>query len=186
MKLLPNLASKYDFPFLFNLLRFDGHGAEVGVQRGVHANHLRQNWQGGTLHLVDFWQHQNDYYDTANVSQNEQDSNFAHVQALFGGRSDVRIVRGASVKVAATYPDGFFDWVYLDANHAYNAVRDDLTAWAPKVRRGGILAGHDFMDGVFFNADFGVRRAVLEWAKQKGHAVRVASDDCCPSWFVQC
>ena len=39
------------------------------------------------------------------------------------------------------FPDGYFDYVYLDAMHDYCSVNDELQLWWPKIRRGGIFAG---------------------------------------------
>ena len=49
-----------------------------------------------------------------------------------------------SVEAAASYPDGYFDLVFIDASHVEADVRADITAWRPKVRGGGILSGHDY------------------------------------------
>lgn len=68
----------------------------------------------------------------------------------------------ASVEAAERYGDRYFDVVFIDADHAYESVRDDIRAWLPKVRPGGIIAGHDFA-----NNHPGVMRAVME-AFQRG------------------
>ena len=50
-----------------------------------------------------------------------------------------------SVEAAANYADGFFDLVFIDADHEEASVRADIEAWRPKVRNGGgILSGHDY------------------------------------------
>lgn len=59
---------------------------------------------------------------------------------------------------ATWFDDGSLDFVFIDADHRYEGVSRDIDAWAPKVKRGGILAGHDFID----YQDFGVVRAVCE------------------------
>jgi predicted O-methyltransferase YrrM len=54
-----------------------------------------------------------------------------------------------SVEAAKLIPDGSLDFVFIDALHTYEAVLEDLAAWHPKVRRDGIVAGHDYRwDGV--------------------------------------
>ena len=55
-----------------------------------------------------------------------------------------RIVRLPSVEAAKVFPKHFFDFVYIDADHEREAVRLDIETWYPKVRKGGILGGHDF------------------------------------------
>jgi hypothetical protein len=41
-------------------------------------------------------------------------------------------------------PDNHFDFVFIDADHSYNAVKQDITDWLPKVKPGGWLCGHDY------------------------------------------
>ena len=49
-----------------------------------------------------------------------------------------------SADAAKMVPDGSLDFVYIDGNHGYDAVLDDLMAWTPKVKEGGFIAGHDY------------------------------------------
>lgn len=53
-----------------------------------------------------------------------------------------------SVQAAARFPDRHFDFVFIDGAHDYASVRADILAWWPKVKLGGILAGHD-LDGLW-------------------------------------
>ena len=68
-------------------------------------------------------------------------------------------IRAASVEAANLYEDGSLDFVFIDADHSYESVKADIAAWAPKVRQGGLIAGHDFNPA---NPTGGVERAVLE------------------------
>ena len=47
-------------------------------------------------------------------------------------------------EMVATWLAGWVDFVFIDAEHTYEGVRDDIIAWSPKVRPGGIIAGHDY------------------------------------------
>jgi predicted O-methyltransferase YrrM len=67
---------------------------------------------------------------------------------------------GCSWDVATRYPDESIDFVFLDASHAYESISRDIDAWRPKVKRGGLLAGHDYVH--WTNPEFGVVRAVNE------------------------
>jgi hypothetical protein len=72
------------------------------------------------------------------------------------------------------FADGWFDLVFLDADHRYRAVRDDLKAWIPKVWSGGIVACHDYDSEQFP----GVTKAVRELG------VTVHKIGQCIAWFV--
>lgn len=62
-------------------------------------------------------------------------------------RSGVRLCAGESVEVAKWFDDGYFDIVYLDASHDYLSVKEDIKAWLPKVKKGGVLCGDDYISG---------------------------------------
>lgn len=62
-----------------------------------------------------------------------------------------------SEAAAKMFDDGSIDLVFIDACHEYEPVLADIRAWLPKIRRGGVLAGHDFSYEMFP----GVVRAVL-------------------------
>lgn len=56
----------------------------------------------------------------------------------------VFLIRGVSPDIAARFPNGSLDFIYIDAKHDYSSVLADLLAFWPKLPPGGILAGHDF------------------------------------------
>jgi hypothetical protein len=49
-----------------------------------------------------------------------------------------------SMDAVKKFEDNSLDFVFIDGNHAYEYVTDDITKWAKKVRPGGIIAGHDY------------------------------------------
>lgn len=65
------------------------------------------------------------------------------------------IIDSPSVEGAAKFDDAYFDVVYVDGSHDYESVKEDLLAWMPKVKSGGLLAGHDINQA-------GVRQALHE------------------------
>ena len=71
----------------------------------------------------------------------------------------IEIVRKSSLAAAASFQDVSCDFVFIDASHDYEDVCEDLRAWYPKVKPGGILAGHDYHWPE-------VHRAVKEFARE--------------------
>jgi len=65
-------------------------------------------------------------------------------------------MRMASLEAAKKFDDESLDFVFIDASHEYEDVKNDIEAWWPKIKKGGILAGHDFHEG------YHVYRAVVD------------------------
>ena len=60
-------------------------------------------------------------------------------------------IRMSSIEASKLYEDNSLDFVFIDASHEYEDVKADILAWLPKVKVGGILAGHDY--GTFEGVD---------------------------------
>lgn len=143
--------------------------AEVGVLVGDMSQMLLRGHSGLRLYMIDSWSADPsaDYQATRDMSARSSADDHARfekraraVAARYAPRA--KIVKQRSVDAAATFSAEMFDCVFIDADHSERAVRADISAWAPKVRCGGILGGHDYRnhDPRF---DFtGVDRAVDE------------------------
>lgn len=85
--------------------------------------------------------------------------------AAAGVAEYVRPVRDDSTAAAARYADGSLDFVFIDADHEAESVYADLTAWWPKLKPGGTLAGHDYDED-------GPREAFSIFCREKALAVQ--------------
>jgi hypothetical protein len=138
--ILPHLG-RADLPPHFAALGFT-RGAEVGVWKGGFSEQLCRQIPGLELLCVDPWAPYAEYRERKN---NKAVIDAAYTEAtrrLAPYRCDLR--RAFSVDAARTVADKSLDFVFLDANHEYAYVRQDIDAWTPKIRSGGILAGHDY------------------------------------------
>jgi predicted O-methyltransferase YrrM len=163
---LDRVPSREELPSLLNRRRLLGRGAEIGVKAGKYSDFLLSRWKGERLISVDPWMEDADeaYVDRANVPQAQHERFYDQTKARlrrYGPRSE--IWRATSVEAAERVPDLSLDFVYIDARHDYESVMEDLHAWFPKVRPGGLLAGHDYATGHFPQGDFGVKQAVDEF-----------------------
>ena len=164
----------------------NGVGVEVGVQKGDYSFQLLSGWTTGTLYSVDRWQHVEDYEDVANIPQDGQDKLYEETLqklSVFEDRSVV--VRKDSVEASKDFEDESLDFVYIDADHSYEGCLRDITTWYPKVRPGGVISGHDFVDKVCAAGVFGVKSAVAKFFQERFEDVKVIP---CPhtwhSWMV--
>lgn len=68
----------------------------------------------------------------------------------------VNLIKGHSLDVCKNYDDESIDFCFIDGSHEYEDVKKDILAYLPKVKSGGILAGHDYdkiWDGVIRAVD---------------------------------
>ena len=131
-----------DLGVLFRELRFTT-GAEIGTERGIFAKALLEPNPALHLFCVDAWRSYPGYRD--HVNQAKLDRFYAETLLRLAPYEGANVVRGWSMDVVETIPDESLDFVYIDANHDFRHVTDDITEWSKKVRPGGIVAGHDYV-----------------------------------------
>jgi predicted O-methyltransferase YrrM len=59
----------------------------------------------------------------------------------------IKVINSTSIKASTKFKDEYFDVVYIDASHEYEFVKEDIIAWLPKVKKGGIICGDDYIEG---------------------------------------
>jgi hypothetical protein len=125
------------------------HGVEIGVNTGEFSAHLLEQSALDVLHSIDGWT--TDTGQTMSVfrkwatSKGEVETAYEMAQqrlAAFKDRS--HIIRALSFDAVGDFADGSLDFIYLDGSHRFSGVSLDLMQWWPKLREGGVLAGHDY------------------------------------------
>lgn len=158
-------------------------GVELGVQRGLYSLDMLSRWKSCTYYvLVDLWKHQENYKDAANLG----DAGHAAfrqetMQRLRRYSSKLQVCQDYTTRCAEKYRrvNTTFDFIYVDARHDYKGVLLDLNDWYPMLKRGGIIAGHDYVTN-----DDGPRQGGQDWSinfdgtrDPTGRAVKGAVDD---------
>ncbi|WDI40598.1 class I SAM-dependent methyltransferase [Bremerella sp. P1] len=162
---------------ILRTLGSDLTGAEVGVFDGWTAEVLLRTFPDLRLWLVDAWQ---PYGGESHMGK--QDRAYfqrAFEETMFWTKfaEDRRFtLREWSPQAADRFQAASLDFVFIDANHLYEAVRDDINAWWPKVRPGGALCGHDYAIHRDGEGVWGVQRAVDEFAKAQGLQPTILQD----------
>jgi len=166
---------------LISCLPKGGRVIEIGVAEGVFSASILQTAQPARLHLVDPWIHQdNPEYvaDKNNVDDATNEDRHRGVLEKFAPEIEcgaVQVHRGFSKEVLPEFPDGYFDWAYVDAMHTRDAVLEDLRLVWPKVKEDGFILGHDYSNGPHARAlGFGVVEGVRDFLDEsKGVIVAV-------------
>jgi len=185
---MENIKSRNHLGLLLDKLNLNNFGIEIGVAKGIFSEILLVNSKLKKLYSLDPWREysKTEYNDTANCSQKDHDDRYNSVVeklGKFGDRS--QIIRKDSIEALGDFPDGYFDFIYIDANHAYEPVKIDINNWYPKLKIGGLFSGHDYIDAVTKHGVYGVKSAVDEFCKSKNivPSITGGSRRCPPSWF---
>ena len=81
------------------------------------------------------------------VTDDKWDNLYAAACKLTVKHLVLKTMRLTSLEAAKLFPDGSLCCVYIDADHTFDSVTEDIKAWLPKVRSGGVLCGHDYSGG---------------------------------------
>jgi hypothetical protein len=182
-------------------------GVEVGVFKGDFSKEILSKWPG-TLYMVDPWRPLGDEYIDSSNHKNHSTA-YSETMGSIGGFEDRAImVRALSEQAVDLFEDDSLDFVYLDGNHAYDFIKQDIELWYPKVKKGGLVAGHDYLGmdwygGTTFLANgkdkhiysnngsgpmkyagiFGVNPAVDEFCKDNNYEVNLNNEAWFDTWW---
>ena len=96
--------------------------------------------------MVDVWNELGDEYIDASNHKNFEGGVYGECMNNIKGYEDRAIMIRANSKIASNFfEDNSLDFVYIDANHAYEFVKEDIELWYPKVKSGGYVMGHDYL-----------------------------------------
>lgn len=160
---------------------------EVGVWKGHSVSYLADKLRNNKceIYAVDLFE--DDYsYRTDKSQFNEFKSSIDAESAIYeiynknleisNTRSLIKDITGYSWEVASQFEDDYFDFIFIDADHSYESVVKDLDAWFPKIKSGGVFAGHDY------GCWTGVTKAVDEFIKKHNLSLKTASGTV---WYVE-
>jgi cephalosporin hydroxylase len=168
-----------------SLDKVDLNVVEIGVEYGGYLDVYYPQLETVTanFYCVDLWKTDgNDDYFRERDGQVER--GHKRVIERYGNNPKVNLCQGPSVQWAAKFEDEYFDWIYIDADHTKEAVLEDIKAWYPKVKKGGIISGHDcFCEPTNDAYDFfDVEGAVEEYFSDVLEDVYLTSEASYKSW----
>jgi predicted O-methyltransferase YrrM len=112
-------------------------GAEIGVAEGEYAVELCKNIPGLKYYGIDAWPREGKIQH--------------HIQARYEltkkrlAPYDATLIRKTSMEAVKDFENSSLDFVYIDADHKFDYAVNDIIEWTKKVRKGGIVSGHDYI-----------------------------------------
>lgn len=138
---IPNVGRK-QLAELFHDLDFK-LGVEIGVAAGVFSEIMMEANPGVELYGVDPYIKHDGYVDYQLASTFTKLENEAHSRLdRFG--NFYHFIKALSMEALDKFEDGELDFVYLDGDHSFESVVADIAGWTKKLKKGGIISGHDF------------------------------------------
>jgi hypothetical protein len=198
-KILKEKASnKYRDHFFPRMCKELGYkiGAEIGVDKGGFSNHMLSKSDLEMYYCIDPWidnfgsGHLEGYFDPNGGNRKQE---CADQLQEFIDAERVELVQATGLEVSSEIPDNYLDFVYIDGDHSLEGIFYDIYAWTPKVRTGGIVAGHDYKDGPksgMFDywgkhLDFHVKTVVDYYGDRYGYKINPIGGRILSWWFVK-
>lgn len=178
------VRKKRGIPDLAKRLELTGKGVEIGVWHGSFSELILNQSSLSVLYCVDPWQtfSREEYDDGANASQQEQDERYQFtVNRLSKFKDRSVIIRKTSKEAVAEFHDGELDFIWIDGNHGYEYVKEDLNLWWPKMRVGALFSGDDYL----FTPEgkTPVKDAVDEFMREINQKFYLTTQEKFPRWY---
>jgi len=168
---------------LANLIPPDSQGVEIGTAEGNTAYYILTHLRDVKLYSIDPYFNCPDYVDPFYAKKEwrqadswisldwcERESDRKLAPFVANGRC-IRIKK-TSKEAVDTFSNGSLDFVFIDANHRYEYVKEDLASWYPKIKRDGLFSGHDYGH----SHHPGIKKAVDEFAKSRRLRLKIYDD----------
>jgi len=141
---------------LLNMVKKNAVVAEIGVDEGKFSKKIHEITRPEKLHLIDIW-----------GTDRFHDGKYKDVESFF--KEDIllkriQILKKLSTEASKEFKENYFDWIYIDTDHSYETTKAELQLYAPKMKKDGIIAGHDYRMGNWVTTyRYGVIEAVHEF-----------------------
>jgi len=150
-------------------------GAEIGVYYGDNALDYLGSLDIKKIYLIDPYMIHPKYNEQI-MKESEKEAR----AKLDVYKDKIEWVRIKSAEAASLFDDESLDFVYIDGDHSYEFVRDDITLYYPKVKKGGLLSGHDYD----YNKGTKVILAVNDFVKKYNLSLNIQKGNNRTDWWV--
>lgn len=169
-------------------------GAAIGISFGYGEEYVLDTMSLKKFYMIDPYRH----FDFSALTPELWEEQYQYAKNKFSSLPNVEFWRISSEEAAPRVADGSLDFVYIDGNHFYPAVKQDIDLWWPKVKSGGVIGGHDYNpctrqlrkeDLETFRIDYihyGVVKAVNDFAEKNNLKINSAVSNCAEvfDWWI--
>jgi len=128
------------------LLPQDANIVEVGAWKGSSTAYLGveifNSGKNVTLNVVDTWEGSPNHSEI--VKTDDIYAKYLENMKPLDGKVNYKSLKMTSVEASKLFEDESLDFVFIDANHSFESVCEDIDAWLPKLKYGGLISGHDY------------------------------------------
>lgn len=173
--------------WLYDMVPKNGIGAELGVCRGQNAVQLFFRTKPSLMYLVDIWKElDGNKKGDPNIWYGDHHD---YIGKLFKDeieKSKIVLYKGYTVDFLNSIEDSHLDWAYVDSNHHYQCINRELAILAKKVKKGGIVMGHDYCNSPPNPKGFGssIVRAVNERVQNGDFKMKAVTKEEASSYFL--
>ena len=135
-----NHQNAYDF--LLSKVPVGGTFVELGAWLGKSSSYLCDKATGQQIIIIDSFKGTAEYIDSYYNLAKTADIYELFVENM--GNRKYKAIKATSKAASRKFKDESLDVVFIDLNHSYESVKEDISLWLPKVKKGGYLAGDDY------------------------------------------
>jgi hypothetical protein len=146
---------------------------EIGVFKGEFSEYILENINPKELHLIDIFDGQmcSGDKDGNNIVWIDLNNQYEILKNKYKDFDNIHIHKGKSIDILKKFEDEYFDIIYIDGDHSFEGVKNDLETSYYKIKNGEKFIG--------------VVRAVDEFCKIKNLNIRILTKDGCPSFCIK-
>lgn len=162
--IVPSLINRFNYKIF----------AEIGVAFGGHLERILQTTKIEKAYGIDpykLFDSSTDsfFWEGRPYDQNDYDNLFRYTNDRLSKFTNVELIRKSSEESANIFGNGSIDIVFIDGEHTYSGVTNDINIWENKVKSDGIISGHDYNHPNFPD----VKKVVDKWASQNKYSLNI-------------
>jgi len=162
---------------------------EIGVFKGDFLDYLVKNCRIGSVDAVDLFEGNtcSGDADGNNVVWYDVGKSYVELLEKYKDMPNIKLHKGNSVDFLRGQEDNTYDIIYIDGDHSYNGVKQDLLNAYKKIKNGGYIMGHDYemnMAKAKTVYHFGIKKAVDEFCLTYNQMIIGKALDGCVSFCI--